>query len=80
AVRLTRRLAALKRALDDVPRQARRLARWRARREKAKAPKFRSPLRPGHPPGYRRKPVHPVDDVLIECHELAWDALRPDTS
>jgi hypothetical protein len=80
AGRLTRRLEALKLALEDLPRQARRLARWRVRREKAKAPKFRSPLRPGHPPGYRRKPVHAVDDVLAECHWLAFDAMRPDTS
>ncbi|MDO8353233.1 MAG: hypothetical protein Q7T14_07195, partial [Aestuariivirga sp.] len=80
AERLTRRLQALKLALDDLPRQARRLARWRVRRETAKAPKFRSPLRPGHPPGYRRKQIHEVDEVLAECHWLAWDAMRPDTS
>ena len=80
AARLARRLQALKLALADLPRQARRLARWRLRRETAKAPKFRSPLRPGHPPGYRRKPVHEVDEVLIECHGLACDALKPDTS
>jgi hypothetical protein len=80
AERLTRRLQALKLALEDLPRQARRLARWRVRRENAKAPKFKSPLRPGPPPGHRRKPVHEVDEVLIECHGLACDALRPDTS
>ncbi len=80
AERLTRRLQALNFALEDLPRQARRLARWRMRRGTAKTPKFKSPLRPGHPPGYRRKPVHEVDEVLIECHGLAWDALRPDTS
>jgi hypothetical protein len=80
AERLTRRLQALKLALEDLPRQARRLARWRLRRENAKSPKFRSPLRPGHPPGHRRKPVHEVDEVLIECHGLACDAMRPDTS
>jgi hypothetical protein len=80
AERLTRRLQALKVALEDLPRQARRLARWRVRREKAKSPKFRSPLRPGPPPGYRRKPVHQVDEVLIECHGLACDALKPDSS
>ena len=77
AERLARRLQALKLALEDLPRQARRLARWRTRRENAKAHMFRSPLRPGHPPGYRRKPAHKVDELLIECHELAWDALRP---
>jgi hypothetical protein len=80
AERLTRRLQALKLALEDLPRQARRLARWRVRRENAKSPKFRSPLRPGHPPGYRRKPVHEVDEVLAECHGLACDAMMPDTS
>jgi hypothetical protein len=80
AERLSRRLQALKLALEDLPRQARRLARWRVRREKAKSPKFRSPLRPGYPPGYRRKPVHEVDEVLIECHGLACDAMKPDTS
>ncbi len=80
AERLSRRLQALKLALEDLPRQARRLARWRLRRETAKTPKLRSPLRPGHPPGYRRKPVHEVDEVLIECHGLACDAMKPDTS
>jgi hypothetical protein len=80
AQRLTRRLQALKSALDDLPRQAKRLARWRLRREKMPSPKFRSPLRPGRPPGHRKKPTHEVDEVLIECHGLAWDALKPDTS
>ena len=80
AERLTRRLIALKSALDDLPRQARRLARWQLRRENAASPKFLSPLRPGRPPGYRRKPIHEVDEVLIECDELAWEAMKPDTS
>jgi hypothetical protein len=80
AARLSRRLQALKSALDDLPRQARRLARWRLRREMAINPKFKSPLRPGRPPGHRRKPTHEVDEVLIECHGLAFDALKPDTS
>ena len=80
AARLTRRLQALKLALEDLPRQARRLARWRVRRENAPSPKFKSPLRPGHPPGYRRNPVHEVDEVLAECHGLACDAMKPDSS
>jgi hypothetical protein len=78
--RITRRLQALKLALDDLPRQAKRLARWRVRRETAKTPRFRSPLRPGWPPGYRKKPMHEVDNVLAECHRLAWEAEKPDTS
>ena len=80
AAPLTRRLQALKLALEDLPRQARRLARWRVRREKAQSAKFKSPLRPGPPPGHRRKPVHEVDEILAECHGLACDALKPDTS
>ena len=78
--RLSRRLQALKLALEDLPRQARRLARWRVRREKMQSPKFRSPLRPGRPPGHRKRKVHEVDEVLAECHWLARDAMKPDTS
>ena len=78
--RISRRLQALKLALDDLPRQARRMARWRVRRETAKAPKFRSPLRPGRPPGSRRKPTHEVDEILTDCHGLACWAMEPDTS
>ena len=78
--RLSRRLQALKAALEDLPRQARRLERMRLRRENVPSLKFKSPLRPGPPPGHRRKPVHEVDEVLAECHWLAWDAMKPDTS
>ena len=78
--RISRRLQALKSALEDLPRQARRMARWRVRRENMKTPKFKSPLRPGQPPGHRRKPTHEIDEVLTECHWLAWEAMKPDTS
>jgi hypothetical protein len=77
---LTRRLQALKSALEDLPRQAKRLARWQQRRKSAPGHKFLSPLRPGRPPGHRRKPIHEVDEVLIECDDLAWEAMKPDTS
>ncbi len=80
AARLSRRLLALKSALDDLPRQAKRLVRWQQRRKAAPSHKFLSPLRPGPPPGYRRKSVHEVDEVLIACHGLAWEAMKPDTS
>ena len=80
ASRLHRRLQALKSALDDLPRQARRMARWRMRREAMPGPKFTSPLRPGPPPGHRKKHIHPVDEILADCHWLAWDAMRTDTS
>ena len=80
AERITRRLQALKLALDDLPRQARRMARWRQRRDAMSGPVFKSPLRPGPPPGHRKRQIHPVDEVLADCHWLAWDAMRSDTS
>ncbi len=78
--RLSRRLHALRAALEDLPRQAKRLVRWRMKRNTTPGPRFTSPLRPGYPPGYRRKPTHEVDEVLIECHGLACDVMRLDTS
>ena len=78
--RLHRRLQALKSALDNLPRQAKRLVRLQERRKASPWPKSTIPLRPGHPPGYRRKPIHEVDEVLTECDGLAWDAMKPDTS
>jgi hypothetical protein len=80
AIRLSHRLDSLKRALDDLPRQAKRLVRLRRRHLNATPPTYISPMRPGHPPGYRRKPTHAIDELLIECHALAFDAMLPDTS
>lgn len=100
AARLALRLQALGRALDDLPREALRFARWRATRDAAGAQnrnldaagaqgknrpaRFRrlSPLRPGRPPGSRRRPTHEVHEVLRELHYFAFKALelRPDTS
>jgi hypothetical protein len=77
---LCRRLAAIKAALEDLQGQAKRLARWQARRRAMERPKFTDPRRPGRPPGYRKEPKHDVDHVLIECDWLARDALRADTS
>src|SRR3954468_13791918 len=50
ATPLCRRLAAIRRALSDLPRQARRYARWRAKPVAARHPKLGSMLRPGPPP------------------------------
>jgi hypothetical protein len=83
---LGRRLNALKLALDNLPKQARRLARWLARRKliRNQFPLRRgrsSPFRPGSPPGQRRRHTHEVHAVLRECHALMLDALAaPDTS
>ena len=80
ATRLHRRLVALKSALDDLPRQAKRLVRLQERRKASPDFKPTTPLRSGHPPGYRRKPVHEVDEILVKCDWLAWEAMKPDTS
>jgi hypothetical protein len=80
AASLGRRLHAIKQALDNLPAQVKRLARWQARRDRMASPKFRSPLRQGPPPGHRKKPKDDVDYVLKECHALARDALREDSS
>jgi hypothetical protein len=102
AGRLALRLKALASALDDLPAQARRFARWRVRgtdavgvqdrnRDAARAQAGQGrhrgrarrlwPLRPGRPPGGRRKPVHEVHEVLNVVHGLAFWALNsPDTS
>ena len=80
ATRLHRRLQALKLALEDLPRQAKRLVRCQQRRKASPWPKSALPLRSGHPPGYRRRPIHEVDEVLADCDFLACEAMKPDTS
>jgi len=80
ATRIIRRLEALESALADLPRQAMRLARWRMRQETSPNPSFKTPLRPGRPPGYRRRKVHEVDELLSECNWLACRAAMTDTS
>ena len=81
AAALGRRLLALKAALENLPKQARRLARWYEQRDAAYAknqPHLFSPTRPGLPPAYRKHNLDEIDDVMIECHSLALIAL--DTS
>lgn len=88
AVRLARRLSALAAALADLPAQAKRFARWRARRDRAlktgRVQRF-SPLRSGRAYGMRRphsrRRAHQVDAVLGDLHYFAHCALHgPDTS
>ena len=147
AGRLSRRLEAMASALDDLPGQAKRMARWQARRDARlareggeawqadtnlpppltpprkgegdlsrvvsppgvdcwrQAAQLRnppppcgeglgvgvsarsgrcqrlSPMRPGHPPGWRRKSDHAVYEVLNDLHGLAiWVRERRDSS
>jgi hypothetical protein len=77
---LCRRLAAIKGALEDLPRQARRLARWRARPIEARRPRLATPLRLGSPPGRRSRPSHEVHEILNECHWLARTVPVPNSS
>jgi len=93
AVRLAQRLTALAAALDDLPGQARRFARWKARRD-ARLTRRISPLKPGRPPGSRlaridasatrakrSHKIREVDEILAHAHALALYALdNPDTS
>ncbi len=78
AAHLMRRLKALNAALGDVPKQARRLARWEAKRlaVRAETGRYIAPMRPGKPPGHRDRGRHPVDFVLKDCHEMALYALH----
>ncbi|MFN0192515.1 MAG: hypothetical protein ACKVP5_11165, partial [Aestuariivirga sp.] len=82
AARLMRRLRAIKDALEDLPYQARRLLRWRVKREKISETRliYTNPIRPGPAPYLHEKPKHEVEDVLRDCHWLAWEAGRLDTS
>ncbi len=73
------RLLALKLALDDLPKQAKRMLRLRARKERANC--LRSALRPGSPPGYRRERRDEVHEILHACHQMALRAMKEhDTS
>jgi hypothetical protein len=78
ATGLCRRLLSSRRALANLPREARRLARWKAR-DKIKPGRHRvvPPLRIGRPPGGRKHPIHAVDHILKECQALALDVLHP---
>ena len=74
------RLAAAERALQNLTAQAKRMARWCARREMLENPKFTCALRPGPPPGINKASKANIDVVLRECHDLAYDALKLNSS
>jgi hypothetical protein len=81
AARLGRRLEALGRALDDLPGEAKRFARWKARNDAALArdrevgggkgrPRRVSPLRRGRPPGGRLSRYDPSADHPQRIREI----------
>ena len=74
---LRRRIASMQRALDDLPRQARRLMRIIARRRLAGNRKTKV-MRPGRPPGHRQRGKREVDTLLMELNDLAlWVLVEP---
>jgi len=75
ATRLCRRLIALKYALENLDKQAQRLARLKARRRL-----HRSPMRPGYPPGRRKRQAHEIDEILKELHSWALYSEETNTS
>jgi hypothetical protein len=74
AIRLCRRILAMKAALEDIRRHALRYARWEAKPVEQRRPRRASPFRLGRPPGWRIKPTHEVDELLKNCHWLARNA------
>jgi len=78
AAALRGRLHALNDALQDIPKQAKRMVRAEARRRLARpGPRRVGPLRGGYPPGHRKRHIHEVDGILYECHALAMIHPRP---
>jgi hypothetical protein len=82
AARLIDRLLAIKEALENIPKQAKRLARWKARRRRQSEHRIVHviPLKAGRAPYLPDKPKHEVEEILAECHWLAWEVRTPDTS
>ena len=87
AASLCRRMNALMAALQDLDGQVLRMAKLQARIKNQIQKVGKLPLRimrPGLPPGFRKRQKHEVDEVLAECHRLALMAQHeltpPDTS
>ena len=84
ATRLALRLAGISRALADLPAQAQRYVRWKARSAVRKVGRVvvpRSPLRPGRAPGWRKRSKDEINEALADLQYFAREVLRaPDTS
>ena len=72
-----RRIRSLKSALDNLPRHAKRLARWKAKSELPRQPGAPhrpgrlSPFRPGPAPGKHIHEEREIDVILGDCHYFA---------
>ena len=77
---LLRRIRSLKEALENLPRHARRLARWKAKNELSNQPDAPwkpgrlSPFRPGPAPGKHLHEEREIDVILGDCHYFARQA------
>ena len=71
AARLCRRVLSLKAALENIPRQARRLVRALART----SCKWQKPMRPGRPPGHKARGKDAIDEILASSQEMALIAI-----
>ncbi len=84
AASLALRILALKNALENLPRQAKRLARWYEQRDLAYAQNLAhrySPMRPGPAPYSQQRNRDEIGEVLLECHLLAiYAGERQDSS
>jgi hypothetical protein len=69
------RLTALRNALESLPKQAKRLARWQARRAFQRAAAPLKPIRTRvllhNPPGQRKDRLEEVDDIFHDCRYFA---------
>ena len=70
------RLARLRRVLDRLPAEARRLNRI-LKRQGQGGTKRLAPLRMGFPPGWRQHHRREIDAILRECHALAHHRAAP---
>ena len=79
-VRIASAQAGIGQRLAAYDGESQRLAAYEKESLKLKGANRRQTLRLGRPPGHRKSAVHAVDDVLRECHSLALQAQRLDTS
>jgi hypothetical protein len=95
SARLARRLQAIMAALEDLPHQAQRLARWKAKRERqweegrvvrtsplceVDRSKIKVPPNYREPPRYRDPIRRVAENIRAECSWLVWEATQFDTS
>jgi hypothetical protein len=77
AARLTRRLQAMLNALQNLPREAKRFVRWKAKGEQVSE---ENSIRSALSLKVSEKPTHEIDEVLEQCRGLAGEARLFDSS